>query len=299
MAPSSDAVAMKPNGARYFCLRFDVDTPACLGRGAPDLMALASEYGITCSFFINPGRAIARVSAFKRMARRSLCNKSETGSIKRLPTSAKLSLYETVWLAAVNPPLLPRHADQVAALHAQGHEVGLHGGRNHACWQQDAHRWAPAFTGRQVDWGTSVLSDIIRQQPTAFASPGWNTPPGLSRILAERGFVILADSHGPSAQLAQDEQSGLVHVPTRLAGEPGGVGYLEWHRAQGHSTNRILGDVAKAMADSEPLVCLYDHPFYAGVHEIACLRRIIELARDSGRAIVTINEAVKRLHHSS
>ena len=103
----------------------------------------------------------------------------------------------------------------------------------------------------------------------------------LAPVLRERGFRALADSHGQS-KAPDTGDDGLIRLHTALTGEPGGIGYLEFMRAQGSTDEAILTDFGERLERESGFACVYDHPFYAGRREISLLRKMIGLARDQG-----------------
>jgi hypothetical protein len=158
----------------------------------------------------------------------------------------------------------------VAEIDRRGHEVGLHGGRSHRLWQDDAGDWSHSKVASEIGWGLGRLAAAGVPEPAGFSSPGWNGSPLVARVAADHGFRYLADDHGHGPATVARGPEGLVRVSTNLVDEPGGVGYLEWHRALGDDDDDILRDVAGRLADSGDLAVLYDHPFYAGIFEATC-----------------------------
>ena len=281
---------------RFFCLRFDVDTPACLERGTEPLLRVAEQLNARFTFFINPGRAISRYDIAVESVRKGLPGRArKTRGAAKFSPRAKLGTRELSRLLLSNPRLIPGRSHIVRAIQAGGHEVGLHGGGNHGTWQRSAQTWHADLTASELDRGATALYNATGHQPRAFASPGWNTPPQLRPLLTERGFDILADSHGQPELPAPDPVSGLIEPPTWLAGEPGGVGFLEWQRAQGHTQRQILDATERYLDTSYPLVCLYDHPFFAGVQEAELIEQLLTAARRSGRQIVPLGIAARAL----
>lgn len=279
---------------RYFCLRFDVDTDVCLRTGMPNLLQLGRQTESRFTFFVTSGRAIARRLALARPFNAGVGDRHAIPKA-RLGAQDKLGRLELLRLLATNPRLLPRRGAIVRAALTDGHEIGLHGGRNHGLWQHRAHTWPTARLARELDHGTAALRAVTGERPRAFASPGWNSPPALPEVLAERGFDLLADEHGHPGDPYRLGDSDLIAVPTWLAGEPGGVGYLEWHRARETPTETILAEFRHCLDSGPALVCLYDHPFFAGIRELDLLERLLEVARASGRTIAPMGQAARAL----
>lgn len=279
---------------RYFCLRFDVDTPLCVRRGIPNLLRLAEKNQAQFTFFVTPGRSIARLATAANLLRRRRRDGGHS-SRSHVGTWEKLGPLELGRLLALNPRLLPQGANMLRSAAAAGHEIGLHGGHNHALWQHGAHTWSELRLAREIDYGHTMLVKAMAKTPTSFASPGWNSPPELPSLLNQRGFEILADEHGAAGTPHRIPGTNIISSPTWLTGEPGGVGYIEWHRARGTPTETIVSEIRQYLDAGPDLVCLYDHPFFAGIRELYLLERILEAARASGRVPVPIDTAAKEL----
>ena len=273
-----------------FCFRFDVDTPLCVRRGVPALLAAGAEKGVPFTFFFNMGRAVSHRDVLRK--RRS----SLAQEVTKLTSKTKLGVAETLMTAVLNPWVGLGYRQHVRATLEQGHEVGLHGGRNHGTWQHGAQNWTSARIEAEVAWGKHALEDVLGAVVTAFSSPGWNGGPDVNAVLAKLGFRYAADLHGDAVDsFSTCELSRLTLVRTRLSGEPGGVGYLEWLTAAGHDDDAALECVESQLARHPPMMVLYDHPCYAGIQKLDLLLRLIDLVRDRGFTITTIANML--VHH--
>jgi len=280
---------------RFFCIRFDVDTELCLREGARNLAALSGKTHAAFTFFVNPGKAIDRSTLPQTLLRRYGARTQHKAA--HLATSRKLGRSEFLHILISNPSALPRHANILKELEAAGHEIGLHGGSNHGAWQSKAAQWTAERVAQEVDWGLERLRRAGMCDIASFASPGWNAPTALFDVLSRRGFTIVADCHGESGipTLIKVDKTYLTSIPTALTGEPGGVGFFEHARALGRSDADILELLRGRLQGSETFICLYDHPFYAGRHELDLLEKVISLARDTGWTPTTIQDAVAQM----
>lgn len=275
-------------------LRFDVDTELCLREGVGPLCSVAQRYGVPLTFFINPGRAIDRALLMREVVTR---RRNGIGSERApaLGAIAKLGRRETIRLLALNPTTLPGHARVVRRLAEAGHEIGLHGGRNHAAWQRGAFDWDRKRLVADVTWGKRRLEAATGSTVSAFASPGWTSPRQLPGVLKDLGFEILADERDSAGipHGGQEAYGGLVLVPNTLAGEPGGVGYLESLHAAGMSDAEALSELEGVLARRPSFLCLYDHPFYAGRHALELFGGVIERLLRNGYRIKTVGQAAR------
>ncbi|WP_435103704.1 polysaccharide deacetylase family protein [Arhodomonas sp. AD133] len=276
-------------------LRFDVDTELCLREGVEPLCRTAERHDARLTFFVNPGRAIDR----RLLAHETLFATSKKAGVERAPAFgalSKLGRAETIRLLMTNPRILPHQTAMVRRILDGGHEVGLHGGHNHATWQRKAGEWSREQLTREVCWGKTHLEAAAGGPVRSFASPGWNSPDLLPDVLIEQEFEAIADFRHPNAGPKRLRTStGLItSVPNTLAGEPGGVGYLETRRAAGLSDEAILAELDVELAHHRPYICLYDHPFYAGRHAIGLFERVMEHVLAHGYDVITCSEAAWR-----
>lgn len=284
------------NDPRRLCiLRFDVDTELCLREGVEPLCRLAERHGVPLTFFINPGRAIDR----GMLLREALVGKGGSEHGQRAPAFGsvkKLGRGETLRLLVTNPRTLPAQAEMVRRLVEGGHEAGLHGGHNHATWHRRADRWSDDKLAAEVAWGRARLEEAAGSSVTSFASPGWTSPPELPKVLADQGFTVIADTRdarGVPERLGT-ASGDIASVPNTLAGEPGGVGYLESRHAAGLTDEAIVGEFDEMLASGPAFLCLYDHPFYVGRHAVGLFERMVERLLEHGYEVVTCAEAGSR-----
>lgn len=272
-------------------LRFDVDTYQCMHRGVPRLLELAEEQRIPLTFFINMGRAVSYpVLLRKAFARRN--TQSRSASSARLSPVHKLGFPGTLSTLLANPRvglssrLLPE-------IQSRGHEIGLHGGRNHAAWQNHAHQWTKERLQQELDWGLRALEKAGITSPRSFASPGWNSPPALPAILSQKNFAILADHHSNHSNgYGFHHRNYPVHaVNTNLAGEPGGVGYLESCEARQLNFSAMAAEV-EPMFERFTDIVMYDHPAYAGGAGFARLQALIRAGKNHQARFMTIEQMV-------
>lgn len=274
---------------RTLCIRFDIDTPTCLGEGVPRLLDMSARLDIRCTFFLSVGRAVSRSGALGRMITRS---RARTPRATGFSSLHKLGAQRYARLALLNP-WIGRSAPRLVERLAAEAEVGLHGGRNHDTWQNGAHTWSEARIADELDWALGWLGGRgIR--PLGFSSPGWNDPPGLPALLAARGFIYRGDRHGSDLRGATEERPGFFNLATNLAGEPGGVAYIEHMRARGLTDAEIREAFRASLLDLGDDVVLYDHPYYAGLQAVPLLEDLVRVARDEGFRLVTMAEMATR-----
>lgn len=279
------------SASRRFCFRFDVDTHRCVREGVPALLDLAAGLDVGFTFFVNMGRGVSRAEALRR---RLLPGDGAPPSADKLSPFRKLGPVGSAVAALLNPEVGAGHTEVLGRARDEGHELGLHGGSNHAVWQARAHGWGPDRVEREVRAGLEPLRRLLGGTPAGFSSPGWVTPEGLPAALAELGFGYLADEHGRGEGVGRAPGAPeLATVHTNLTGEPGGVAYIEHLRARGLDARQILDDFVRRLGTVRSLAVAYDHPCWAGVRDLELVAAMVRTARERGFRTTTLGEAVR------
>ena len=279
--------------SKLLVFRFDVDSHRCIREGVPNLLDLGKEVNAHFSFFVNMGRAVDRVVTLKAILQR-------TRPVKKtcLSPAKKLGRGGYLVAALLNPKVGAGSPEVIRRALREGHEVGLHGGRNHASWQAGASTWDERRFEREVATGKRLLlraAGSLGKEVRGFASPGWQGPPGLWPVLAAQGFQYVADIRGWNHRDLEStpDPSNLCCVPTHFVKEPGGVAYLEYHEVIGTRPAEIMTDFESALAKNRRFLVLYDHPYYAGIgSRLDLLREMIKAARQAGYRMGTMSELV-------
>lgn len=223
---------------------------------------------------MNAGRAIDRFQYILRLFKKNkaLNHAAHLGAFR------KLGAKEFIRCALLNPKILSYAFSELRAVDLEGHEIGLHGGRNHDTWASGAHSWTVKRTRAEIEWGAHQLSRL-GVSPTAFASPCAIMPPYLDEVLAALGFRYFADDLYPCTQ-SKTTTTVIPNLPTRLCGE-GGTAYIEHQVALGHKIQQIESNFVKDL-ESRKIAVLYDHPYFAGCEAIEITRRLILAAKNQG-----------------
>jgi peptidoglycan/xylan/chitin deacetylase (PgdA/CDA1 family) len=276
---------------RYFSFRFDVDTHRCLALGVPELLKLGARLDVRFTFFVNMGRAVSRPQFVGKLLRARGGGRNGR-RVYRLSSMQKLGLRDYLTAAVLNPKVGSSYGCVLRETEARGHEIGLHGGRNHAGWQSSGRFWSRSKLESEVAWGLAALDAACLSRPVGFASPGWQGSIELVSVLEEYGFHYVADAHGVGLERVGPwgRNRSLIEVSTGILGEPGGVGYLEYMRARGHSDGEVLADFAARLDATRDFAVVYDHPFYAGLRELATIEAMVGAARERGFEVVPLRE---------
>jgi peptidoglycan/xylan/chitin deacetylase (PgdA/CDA1 family) len=280
---------------KSICFRFDVDSCVCAAKGVPNLVELADRLHVKFTFFFNMGRGVHFASLLNSWVQKE---KSEPARVTgdKLSNLEKLGWTGYLKTAVINPCVGKSYLSIIDTANKQGHEIGLHGGRNHGEWIKCCDLWDENKIQHEIDWGLGELRCVGIDSVNAFSSPGWQGSACLYEILRNKGFRIVADHHGEDLETVTnlgDENRPLYSIPTNLVGEPGGIGYIEHLRAKHLSDTEILEKFASDLRAKKRLAVMYDHPCFAGIQELGVLETLIQRARDMDFTVVTLSEIVR------
>lgn len=268
--------------------RFDIDTHIGMRSGVPNLLDLADALGVRFTFFVNVGRAMSIRHSLARRASSSNANGSpKLGLTKKLGLRG---LFETLVL---NPPVGPADPESLKRAQADGHEVGLHGGRNHASWQISARNWTECRIRAEVSWAMARMVAMGLEPPASFSSPGWQGSETLNGVLSELGFRVIADIRGDQASIETNEE-GLYSITTNFRGEPGGTGFVSDGLARGETSTTTVTRFASQIISNDMIV-VYDHPVVAGRAGLKTVEGMVKAGLDAGFEWVTISELTNQV----
>lgn len=254
-------------------LRFDVDSVTCIEHGIPNLRRLADRLGVRFTFFVNMGYSFNWAHNIRHFIkkRRTPAPRPEAPTSgptlpRSLPTTEKLGWSGVLKTVALNPRLGERYRPTFDALHAEGHELGLHGGTDHVVWQRSLD---------ELDRGQ--LDDLFRPafdrfserygKPAGFACPGFRYNEAVLDLLDEEGFAYSSDMSG-EAPFRPMSPEGAPHrhfqVPVNVMGEHN-VPMVEQGLARGKAPDQIADEIVAAV-DAREFALLYGHPYVEGVH---------------------------------
>ena len=277
---------------KLFCFRFDVDTYLCARKGVPNLISLANDLGVRFTFFFNMGKSVSYISYLPS---------SKENSSHKLSIYKKLGFKECLRTVLINPLVGLNFLSVIENAKNLGHEIGLHGGRNHAVWMREAHKWSMQEFEKEIDWGLSALRKAHVDKVVSFASPGWKNNENIYPVLAKKGIFTLADLHGFGIKNKSFPTSygKVINVVTEFSGEPGGVGYIENQRAKGLDDDTILYKFKEQIVSIGDFAMIYDHPCFAGTKEIGLLRKMIILLQNEEFSIMPLSLVLSKTMNSS
>ncbi len=272
--------------SRKLCFRFDIDTHKCIREGVPNLLKLAKDEDVPFTFYLNAGKSISVMDSLGILMRKE--ENKDSKPVQMMSALQKLGKKDYIQAAVLNPNICS-YKRQIQELLASKCEVGIHGGKNHALWVRDAIQWQSSKLSEEVQWAVHCIRKIDNNfSPKGFASPGWVHPECLDEVLSNLGFEYSADYQNKGG-VCIDKSHSIPHIGVNLVGEPEGVAFFENCRVRGMNDDEIIDEVKKTV-NNNGISIMYDHPYYSGLKEISCIKRIIQLAKDSNIDIVRIGD---------
>lgn len=274
---------------RRLHVRFDIDTVVCLKSGVPKLLDFAREHGVFFSFFANLGRAYSPSETIRSFLQPRTSVPEKAARLKAIEKLGPAGVLATLLMNRNLGKLAGRVLHEVVD---RGHDLGLHGGRNHGSWQHGAQLWDHHYLEAEVDWGIREFERLGLPRPTLFSSPGFNGPSGLANVLLEKGFKGLTDEHAWLVTAKPESVGGLQSFGTGLLAEPGGVGFFENRKAEGESPEETYSYLRSILEKAPDQLMVYDHPAFTGMHGLDYLEACLKAATDSGYRIEPLSKAL-------
>ncbi|MCY3808849.1 MAG: polysaccharide deacetylase family protein [Gemmatimonadetes bacterium] len=289
-------------GPGVFALRFDVDSVTCLEHGVPALLKLGERHGVRFTFFVNMGRSFSWRHTVARTlrSRRARTTGDDAGGARanKLPAAAKLGRSGVLKTVLMNPRLGWRYRPALDRLFEEGHELGLHGGSNHATWQYALDELGEDGLQRHVRSSFATFRDRYGQ-PSGFASPGFRYNEAVLDLVDSEGFEYASDMTGerPFRPARPGSKRRYTHfqVPVNVIGEDS-VPVIEQGLALGRSDVRIVRDAVERIRERR-FALMYGHPYVEGVHWRLLDAIFAELSGDY--EVVTVAEYLRRWKESA
>jgi peptidoglycan/xylan/chitin deacetylase (PgdA/CDA1 family) len=273
---------------KLFAFRWDVDHRACMTDGVPRIREVCRALGVRNTFFVNLGRSTNLREWLGGLAR----SREKLGDREAVHLIAKIGWRRFLVETLRARPVGLSFPDELAALQAEGHELGLHGGLDHVVWS----RRFPELPRHVLEADVLEAHRLFVERfgaPAGFASPGFRSDERVMEILERLDYRYDADAIGGEPHRARARGRTLRHwtIPVTLAG-PRTIPFVEWQAARGVPEADIVAAVSRHLAECERVV-VYGHPSYEGVRA-PLLRRIFEAALASGFRFVTLRELAAR-----
>ncbi len=280
---------------RYLCFRFDIDTHICLKEGVPNLLEIFENQDARCTFFVSMGKAFKRSYFISEKLNKAIHLKKDIKS-EKFSLPYKLGFFNSVNSMLLNPMIGAKYHETLKRAIEKGNELGLHGGRNHATWEKKAHQWTEEKLQNEIEYGLKQFEIQNLPKPISFASPCWKSPEKLDEILEKLDFKIVANKNISFNHLLKDNNN-ISQFPTNVIGENKEIGFIENLRALGFSTEEIILKFSDQLDVLEPFKMVFDHPFYAGRHELEMVAAMIRIAKEKGYIVDSLKNIYQNLNN--
>jgi peptidoglycan/xylan/chitin deacetylase (PgdA/CDA1 family) len=282
---------------KYICFRFDIDTHICLKEGVPNLLEIFEAQDARCTFFVSMGKAFKR-SYFISEKLNKAENSKKDSKRESFSMPYKLGFFNSIFSMLLNPMIGAKYHKTLNKVIKKGNELGLHGGRNHATWERDSYKWTEKQLHNEIEYGLKQFEIKNLPKPISFASPCWKSPEKLDEILEKLNFKIVANQNTTYNYLQKDNKN-ISQFPTNVIGENREIGFIENLRALDYSTEDILLKFSDQLDNEERFKMVFDHPFYAGRHELEMVAAMIRIAKEKGYIVDSLKNIYQNLNNES
>jgi peptidoglycan/xylan/chitin deacetylase (PgdA/CDA1 family) len=276
--------------------RFDVDTAADIRKGIPSLLDLGRELNVRFSFYINVGKSFS-FKAFLARRLKVLLGRLRFPSASRAARSTRVTAYEKLGLRGIletfvwNRDLGVTYRDQLCEILKDGHEMGLHGGMNHAIWQYKLDE----MTNGEVDDLFRPAYDTFVQlfgKPVGYCSPGFVYNEHVLDIVDEYGFLYASDMEGehPFHPAVGDKEYEHTQIPVNVMGD-GKASFISQQLALGRTGEEMVIELLEEI-NRHTTAVLYGHPSIEGGMASHVLRKTILEARAADYRVVPLRSLV-------
>ncbi len=171
-------------------LKIDVDTYAGLKSGVPRLLSALRERHLRATFYVPGGP--------DRSGRAALRVFRQRGFLTKMLRTGGLKLYglDTVLRGTLLPGIpMTRGTDELRAIVADGHELGVHGW-DHVAWHDAIHRQPYPRVVELLTRARTALAEVTGVLPRTAGAPGWHCTFGTLHAVDRLGFDWASDVRG-------------------------------------------------------------------------------------------------------
>lgn len=231
--------------------RFDIDGIADV-KALPQILEVADKHDVKFTFFVNMGRSFDW---------RYRSHNPKIGKVKQ--QGIMIALATTIW----NPNIGIVYKDDILKVQEAGHELGLHGGMNHAQWEfnLDNVRRSDIYESFAKAYNHFVE---LYGVPAGYCSPGYKYNDDILYMLDLFSFKHSSDMDGDMPF----KPKGYNHrqIPVHLKG----IDYKK----------------GKDIILKQNITVLQDNP---STTNLTALDVLCSLCKTSGKKIITMEEIIK------
>jgi hypothetical protein len=272
-------------------LRMDVDTVTDAREGLEGLRRILLNHNVRCTVFVHMGKSISHGTLFRNLGR-TLHNVSgrTQSSVAKIGVGKKLGRKALFQTLLMNPDIGPLAADTLGSMAKDGHELALHGGRNHTVWQRKGTTMSGEWTLSEVSWGKAQFEKHFGTSPLGFSTPGFAVPETLEDTLAELGFAYHSDTWG--SEHMKPRGNKIRDIPVNVVG-PDTVPIIEHLSAAGLDASTIAVRVVerfREVAGAGGVPVIYGHPSTEGHLLSGIFSTALEKLISNGWSLVGLKE---------
>lgn len=193
-------------------LKVDVDTLRGTREGMPRLAGLLARQGLRATFLFSVGPDHTG-RAIKRVFRRGF-----VGKVRRTSVVQHYGVRTLLYGVLLPGPHVGRRCrDELRAIAAAGHEVGLHT-YDHVRWQDGVAEAGEAWTRRELTRGRDAFAEALGTAPSVHGAAGWQMNAHTPALQRELGFALASDTRGdaPFVPVVDGVAVPVPQLPTTL-----------------------------------------------------------------------------------
>ncbi|GGB72774.1 hypothetical protein GCM10007424_10910 [Flavobacterium suaedae] len=241
------------------------------------------------------GRSFSYKVTVEKYITKFFYNNSSQKDIQAYSILHKLGYTNFFKALLLNPKVGYNHKELLQKIILEGHELGLHGGKNHATWERYLKKWYKKEIDIQIEYGLMCFEQLGLPKPQSFASPCWQTSDVLNQSLLKHGFSIVADTYSSNGFPYRDN-IGLLQCPTNILAKEPTVGFIENLRVLGYTSKQILHEFERQLDREGDYKMVFDHPFYVGIKEIELLSEMLEICVVKGYQVQSLENICKKIN---
>lgn len=280
------------NRFRTLSFRFDIDGIGDIERGIPRLLSLADSLGVKFSFYVNMGTSVNLkiffINLIKKVLRKeNYYNGDKNGKVGN--SSALLSKHGFIGIIKTvlcNPYIGVRYKKDLHKVQGKGHELGLHGGMDHALWLYDLENLDPK---KLEDLLLSAYKRFERfyGKPYGFCSPGLKYNDKVLDLVNKFQFLYISEK----VQFEIDNEWNFYSVPVNVMGQDD-RSLISYGLLQGWTEEYIEREIIRRIKEGKEPAVYYGHPSVEGLKGVDILRNVIKSLKQEGYRVVTLKELV-------
>jgi peptidoglycan/xylan/chitin deacetylase (PgdA/CDA1 family) len=272
--------------------RFDIDGIGDVKRGISPLLSLADSFGVKFSFYVNMGKSanlkFYLIDLLRKILNKEKNNKNESNKTLKKATALlkKHGIIGSFKTLLYNPYIGVKYKRYLFEVQEKGHELGLHGGMDHALWLYNLE----GLSARELE--NLIVSAYKRfnklyGKPYGFCSPGLKYNDKVFDLLNELKFLYVSEK----LPFKTNNDWDFCQIPVNIMGKDD-RSFISYGLLQGWSEKdiekKIIGMIEK---EKEPAV-YYGHPSIEGRKGIDILGNVIQYFQHKGYRIITLKKLV-------